>query len=41
MAGGRGLPWFLKKEVCLVLNFLKDSYAFPTPTDHKDIAEVL
>lgn len=41
MAGGRGLPWFLKKEACLVLHFSRDGYVFPTPSDHKDIAEIL
>jgi hypothetical protein len=40
-ANGRGLPWSLKKEVCLIMNQLKEGYIFPTPTDHKEIIEVL
>lgn len=34
-ANGRGLPWSIKKEICLLLNFLTEGYVFPVPLDHK------
>jgi hypothetical protein len=40
-ANGRSLPWSLKKEACLLLNQLKEGYVFPTPTDHREIIEII
>lgn len=38
---GRSLPWSLKKEACLLLSYLREGYVFPTPTDHREIIEIL
>ena len=40
-ANGRSLPWSLKKEACLLLSNLREGYVFPTPTDHREIIEIL
>jgi hypothetical protein len=41
-SNGRGLPWSIKKEVVLLLNFMTpEGYALPIPTDNREYIEIL
>ena len=32
---GKTLPWSLKKQVCILYNFVIDQFNFEIPTDHR------
>lgn len=38
---GKSLPWSIKKQACLLLSYLREGYIFPTPTDHREIIEII
>ena len=38
---GRGLPWSLKKEIAVLMHFMREGYVFPMPSDHRELIEIL